>query len=221
MLNKYYKGREVTRSYAFKEFELGVTQNDFVSNKKAMWNGGDGVDWIVEKPKIRAKFIQRNLLNFITGPVNPPQLLPAMDAWIDEQLFGIDELNTNNRQVQLIALRNKFGLPLIAWGEPDNINHLPVDTQARYMDEKYQIEKDYFKEHSNYLKKRISMKKDYRDAQINLRKEIDLHDRRCADCVALFNELFGPAALVHINNLLSERRFEEAWNKLDTIYNVS
>ncbi len=221
MLNKYYKGREVTKTYAFKEFELGVTQNDFVSSKKAMWNGGDGVDWIIEKPKIRAKFVQRNLLEFIDGPVDPPELLPAMNNWIDEQLIGMEELNINNRQVQFIALRNKYGLPLIAWGEPDNINNLPVDTQARYLDEKYQIEKDFFKEHNNFLKKRLSMKKDYRDAQINLRKEIDAHDRKCADCAALFNELFGPAVLVHINTLLSQRHFDDAWDRLDTIYNVS
>ncbi len=62
------------------------------------------------------------------------------------------------------------------------------------------------------------MTKDYRDAQINLRKEIDAHDRKCADCA---NELFGPAVLVHINTLLSQRHFDDAWDRLDTIYNVS
>ncbi len=50
---------------------------------------------------------------------------------------------------------------------------------------------------------------------------IDRYDRRCIDCNNTFREVFGPAVIVHGEDLVNTNNFQLAWTNLHTIYNTS
>ena len=68
-VNRYFGGKGPA-DVPFKEFELGVTTDSFRAPNKAIWNGGDGLSWIVERPKCLLKFHQKHVGDFLRN--NPP-----------------------------------------------------------------------------------------------------------------------------------------------------
>ena len=114
--NRYFKG-SMPKEHDFKEFELGVTSDNFVVSKKALWNGGDGIEWVIEKDKFYTRFQHKNVHTFLENNPVAPQLLGDMDVWINRQTEGmeIEILDTKRRQIQLT--RDLMGLPVWAYND--------------------------------------------------------------------------------------------------------
>ena len=69
--------------------------------------------------------------------------------------------------------------------------------------------------------RKVDLRRDYRNAQIDYRQSLDRYDKRCIECNYTFREVFGPAVMVHIEDLVNTNQFKLAWDTLHTIYNTS
>ena len=71
--NRYFQGAiaQIDPDDELKEFQLAKTSDSFVFEKKSLWNGGDGVEWIIERPRAYLKFQEKNVHMFLD--VNPPE----------------------------------------------------------------------------------------------------------------------------------------------------
>ena len=56
----------------FKELELKVQKDRYVNSVKAVWNGGDGIDWTIERVKCYNHFAKKHLTGFLAGTEAPP-----------------------------------------------------------------------------------------------------------------------------------------------------
>jgi hypothetical protein len=206
----------------FKELELKVQKERFINSSKAIWNGGDGIDWTIERVKCYNHFAKKHLTGFLVGTEIPPAPIPDnVDIWINQQLHGANTVVETTRQEQFNNLRVRFNLPLIPWGDADNIGVLTQDVQNFYNQEKYVIQKDYHRELGNLNMRKVELRRDYRNAQIEYRHAMDRYDKRCIECNYTFREVFGLAVMVHVEDLVNTNQFKLAWDTLHTIYNTA
>ncbi len=110
---------------------------------------------------------------------------------------------------------------MINWGENDNIGNLTPEMQGYYNQEKYNIQKEYHRELGGLNMRRVELRRDYRNAQIEYRQSMDRYDKRCIECYNTFREVFGPAVMVHVEDLVNTNNFQLAWENLHIIYNTS
>ena len=144
-----------------------------------------------------------------------------MDIWIAQQLHGAIEVIEATRQDQFNCLRSRFNLPLVNWGENDNLGNRTPEMQSYFNQEKYNIQKEYHRELGGLNIRRVELRKDFRNAQIEYRQSMDRYDKRCIDCNNTFREVFGPAVMVHVEDAVNMNNFQLAWANLHTIYNTS
>ena len=45
------------------EWELAVAPNPFVINTSALWNGGDGVEWVIHRELFKGKFQEKGVIH--------------------------------------------------------------------------------------------------------------------------------------------------------------
>ena len=70
--NRYFGTAPVPKMpINFKEFSLAVAPTTVHASLKAMWNGGDGYEWTIVRPKIRNVFVSRSLQGFLDGTEVP------------------------------------------------------------------------------------------------------------------------------------------------------
>jgi hypothetical protein len=195
-----------------KEMELSTTHINSVISRRAMWNGGDGLDWRVTRQKIRNKFIERNIDGFIAGTEEEPPLLGPMDPWVNEQTAGLEDNIVLTRDTNYQALRARLTMQAgVAFTALDPVfGNMQVQSREIYREEKYKIQKDYGKAIGDLNALKIMMRKDYRAAGIQRAKErVDFGDRRVA-CASLFREVFGPSAVVLIEDQITTHQFAAA-----------
>ena len=207
----------------FKELELPVVKDRFIVSQKAIWNGGDGVDWVIEKIRCKSYFQRKHLDKFIVGTeVVPVPIEQTMEEYVEERIEVLRQGFAEARQSQFDAMRMKFNLPVIEWGLPDDLPAgMDPQSQGLYAQDKFFIVKEYHKDLGSLTAKRFDYQRDYRNIVIENRKLIDKYEKKCLDCNQVFREVFGPSAMAYIENLVNENKFKQAWDKLNTIYSTS
>ncbi len=69
---------------------------------------------------------------------------------------------------------------------------------VRKEDAKMLVWRKDLRELGNLNMRRVELRRDYRNAQIEYRHTMDRYDKRCIECNYTFREVFGPAVMIHV-----------------------
>ena len=133
--NRYFGATVPNMPINFKEFSLAVAPTTHHASSRALWNGGDGYDWIIVRPKIHNIFVSRSLERFLSGTepitfdVNPP----TEQQFVDDYITILTERNIQNRNNMYAALCTRFNLPVIGWGAGAGVDALNPVNQDIFM----------------------------------------------------------------------------------------
>jgi ribonuclease HI len=204
------------------EMKLSTTHDNFVISRTAIWNGGDGLEFRGVLPKIQNKFRERGLEGIRDGTEVIPAQLPAEQVWIDQMVNGMDPAMTAARDANYLALRVSLGLdPAILWTAADPvIGGLNPANRAIYNKCRFDIGCAYNRGVSETQIRRIGLRKDYEEAVARRTKDRKKFQERQQECAALFREVFGPAATIHVEAMITNYQFVNAWNRLMAVYNT-
>ena len=207
----------------FKEFSLAVAPTTVYASSRAMWNGGDGYEWVIVRPKIRNVFVSRSLQGFLDGTELPNYDLnpPTEQQFVDQFVNAITDQIILTRNASYAALCTRFNLPVIGWGAVANVNALNPVNQDLFHAARFNIEMDYQKSLSQIVVHRNNKAKEYRDMIEQNDKRRERFRERQKECNKTFREVFGPVAMSYIELLVNGNQFEQAWNVIHHEYNTA
>jgi hypothetical protein len=135
---------------------------------------------------------------------------------------GMDVPHHAARDANYLALRRSLRLDLtILWDVdpalPANMSDIAKNT---FHTSRFNIECAYNRGVCETATKKLSMKRDYDEALARRTKERKRFHEKQQECAALFREIFGPAAIVHIEGLMTNFEFVQAWETLLAIYDT-
>jgi hypothetical protein len=201
------------------EMKLSTTHNNFVVSKGALWNGGDGMDYRLVETKIRNRFNEKGFSGLIDGTETMPAPIEAELAWSTARMDGVAGVHLEIRNLNYQALRRQHGLDeTIGWDAPVQIQQLDDMRRREFQNSKFQIEMAYNRGLTETRIQTLNLKKDYKEAVARRAKERKDFEEKRTDCAALFRELLGPAALVHIEGMITNHQFDQAMTRLATVY---
>jgi hypothetical protein len=149
-----------------------------------------------------------------------PADLPNETEWIATRMEGVAAVHLQIRDLNYAALRRQWGLvETVLWAAQEpQLGGLNDDQRRIFAASKFTIEISYNKGLSEFRVQSLSLRKDYQEAVARRVKEKKEFQEKQQDYAALFRELFGPAALVHIETLINAHQFNAAWLRLTAVY---
>jgi hypothetical protein len=98
--------------------------------------------------------------------------------------------------------------------------HMTDVARNTFHTSRFNIECTYNRGVCETATKKLSMKRDYEEAVARRTKERKRFHEKQQESAALFREIFGPAAIVHIEALITNFDFVQAWERLLAIYDT-
>ena len=221
--NRYFGTAPVPKMpINFKEFSLAVAPTTVHASLKAMWNGGDGYDWTIVRPKIRNVFVSRSLQGFLDGTEVPnyDPNPPTEQQFVDQFINTITNQNVQTRNVSYAALCTRFNLPVVGWGAAAGVNTLSHANQDTFFTTRFNIEMEYQKAVGQLVVHRSNKTKEYRDMIEQNEKRRERFIDRQKECNKTFREVFGPVAFAYIEPLVNGNQFQQAWDAIHNEYNT-
>src|SRR6185437_14393513 len=95
------------------------------------------------------------------------------------------------------------------------IDALTDQDKSKFREGKMNIAQSSLRALNDLELKKMDARRDYRNEQIERRRQINIYEGKCEKCAQLFNEVFGPAVISHVYTLVATHRFREAWTRLN------
>ena len=122
--NRYFGTAPVPKlPINFKKFSLAVAPTTVHASLKAMWNGGDGYEWIIVRPKIWNVFMSRSLQGFLNGTELPnyDPNPPTEEQFVDQFILPLFHINCRASFLLFFSLFKKRVIVVHTYVRKDSI----------------------------------------------------------------------------------------------------
>ena len=220
--NRYFGSSVPKLPHNFKEFSLAIAPTTVHSNIKALWNGGDGYDWVIVRPKIYNIFVSKSLERFLDGTEPIPYNLnpPTQEQFVNPYIDHLTATALGTRDNLYASLRARFNLPNNGWNDVGGVNTLAPQNQDIFWNTRFSIENEYQKAMYSIPMQHSNKVKEWREMISQNRRDKDKYIERQERCNRTFREVFGPVALSYIEDMINAKHFDQAWNRINQEYST-